>query len=101
MMLCINSEVIDYERESDRSATIAEYGRGTRDLRISMFVQVLEQALLAESTSLREAIMGLVDRAIERVVAEELFQVIKSNDFCWDEISRDANVFRMWKIRPK
>ena len=38
LVLPYDSEVIDYERESDRSATIAEYGRGTGDLRISMLV---------------------------------------------------------------
>jgi hypothetical protein len=69
LVLPYDIEVVNNKGETDRSAAISEYGRGTWDLRISMFLQVLEQALLAESSSQREAVMGLVDRAIERVVA--------------------------------
>jgi hypothetical protein len=64
LVLPYDSEVVNNKRESDRSATIAEYEGGTWDLRISLFLQVLEQVLMAESASLREAIMGLMDRSV-------------------------------------
>jgi hypothetical protein len=56
---------------------------------------VLEQALLAQSAGLREAIMGLMDRAIEGIVVDEAFEIIEIDNSWRQKIPRDPDVFRM------
>ncbi len=67
--------------------------------RISVTLQVLEQALLAQSAGLREAIMCLMDRTIEGVIVNELFQIIESDNGSRQKIPWDPDVFGMWEIR--
>jgi hypothetical protein len=56
---------------------------------------VLEQALLAQSAGLWEAIMGLMDRAIEGIVDNEAFEIIELANGWRQKIPRDPDVLRM------
>ena len=64
-------EIIYHQRKSDRPAAVPKHGGRARDLCVSIALQVLEQSLLAQSASLRETIMGPVDRTIKGVIVDE------------------------------
>ncbi len=59
---------------------------------------MLEQAFLAQRAGLGQAIMGLVNRAIQGVIAEEIVQFVKGDDVMRDEISRNSDVFWVGEI---
>jgi hypothetical protein len=80
-------EVVNDESEPDRPVAISKDGRRAGDLRVPVLLQVPEQALLAKSPGLWQAVMCLMHRTIKCIVGEEGVQVVKVDDFIRDKVS--------------